>query len=225
MAKPLFDYSITAFEMQNLFRAKLNQDQIHYISIVVKTLAKYMVLDRNMLQARAGKSIGLSYIVNSVNVGLITELKYKTNEEEKNLFYFHLNTAGINFAQIEELLLNKLPLIADHYIKSRILTFNKWALENGYDLVNSTKGVSKKFDYFVAIRQDYKKQSICFFEDIIKEEDLVQKILEDGNAKVKEGQDPYTLSQIYGKYTFVKINHPIVQIGNKSCAPVRSELK
>jgi len=224
MVKPIRDYSITAYEIQNLFRARLNQEQIYYTSLIIKTIAKYMVVDRDILEARAGEKIGLSYISNAVNWGLITELKYEDNQGEKDIFHFHLNTAGINFAQTEGFIINKLPLSADHHIKSRIVTFNKWALQEKYDLCGSTNSISNNFTYYIGSDEKYKKRIICYYENLIDEATLSKQILSNMNANKLDDSEVYKIADVYKRYSFQPIRCELTQIGNKSCGSEKSKV-
>ena len=66
---------IMPFEVDVLFRQILNMDQIKYITSLLIILGKYMVLDREMIDIRAGK-IGLSYIEKAKKSMLITEYQH-----------------------------------------------------------------------------------------------------------------------------------------------------
>ena len=216
--KQLKDYSLINFELQNLFRARLNQDQIHYISKIIKILAKHMVLNRTMIEFYANEKIGLSYLVNAVNFGLITELKYKDDKEEKNIFHFHLLTAGISFAETEGFLLNKLPLSADNHVKNRIVTFNQWAMEKSFDLSDDYGAVGYNYSYFISKSQDCEKQIVCFYKNLINEKDVAMSLLRQLTETKKEKEEKLSLEDIYNTYLFKQIDCEFISIGNKSSA-------
>ncbi|HEY5588164.1 MAG TPA: hypothetical protein VIK86_04310 [Candidatus Paceibacterota bacterium] len=222
MVKPLRDYSLTNYEIENLFRSRLNQDQIYYMSLITKTIAKYMVVDRDILEERVGEKIGLGYLSSAVNWGLITELKYRDNNSEKNIFHFHLATAGINFAIVERFIINKLPLSADQHIKSRVVTFNKWALQNHYDLINHSDSVSNKFNYFISFKNGSKKLIVSYYEQMINEAVITKEILKKLNDGKEMECEPYTITDVYKKYYFEAIGLQLIQIGNKSFGSERS---
>jgi len=225
MKKQLREYSITNFEIQNLFRAKLTQEQIYFFSVILKILSKYMVLDRSMLEFYARGKIGLSYFTNCTNYGLITELKYRDDKEEKDIYYFHLNTAGINFAEMAGFLVNKLPITSNQFDKSRIVTFNKWAIAEKINLVNEVGAVGTNCKYFIANKKDCEKQIACFYRELANEKYVAKALLQRLNSiKVKDEKE-YIMEDVYNKYTFQEINCELIAIGNKSCGSEYSLLE
>lgn len=218
--KKLSDYSIRRFELENLFRNRLSPVQVDNISDIVKTLGKYMILDRSMLQFRLGRKIGLSYLVHTVDYGLVTEYKFKHENEEKNLFFFSLNTAGIILLKLDGFNFNILPLTCGYDAKSRILTFNLWAIENGFDLIRG--GVnSSKFDFFI-VKNKFGKKAIAYFENIVTEEEILQILLDRYNKECEEDNekedDNIVLEKLNKMYMFKAIDTKIINIGSNTIA-------
>lgn len=197
--KPLKDYSLSKFEVENLFRNRLNTMQINNIALILNVLAKYMLLDRTMLQERIGEKIGLSFLALAVDYGLIVEYKYKNNnaEEEKPKFFFALNTAGFTAVGLNGGTVNKLPLMCSYGAKNRVLTFNRWALNDGYTLQEID---FPNFNFFICKNANY-QDVIGYFEDKITEEKITEHL---NKADIN--------------YIFKKIEIPIIEMGNNTKA-------
>lgn len=195
--RPLRDYSLNKFEVENLFRNRLNTMQINNIALILNVLAKYMLMDRAMLQERVGEKIGLSFLVHAIDYGLIVEYKYKNNnaEEEKPKFFFALNTAGYTAVELNGWVANKMPLMCSYAVKNRILTFNRWALDNNYTL---QKIDSPNFNFFIC-KNATKQDVIGYFEDKITEEKITEQLNQDDI-----------------NYIFKKIEIPVIEMGNNT---------
>lgn len=91
----LREEGLTGFEAEVLFRQVLNMNQIHYISRMLRTIGKYMVLDRDMLNIRTGGKIGLSFIKKAIDYRLVAEHQYKSKDEgSKKSVFFKPGTRG-----------------------------------------------------------------------------------------------------------------------------------
>lgn len=222
------DFGITDYELEIYFRRCLNQEQIRYITKLIVILGKYMVLSRQMINLRAGEEIGLKYVAMAVENGLITELRYKDGSGLKNIYFFHLNYGGIRLCEKDGYFLNKLPLSADDRIKSRIVTLNKWLLENNLDLDERYK-IDRDYSYFHVAANKSHNHIIGYFKESISEDMVARILLKKENQQIiskltklgitgenNENIKKLTLDDILKRYKFVPINIELVKIGNKS---------
>ncbi len=186
------------FEVEVLFRQILNMDQIKYISSLLIALGKYMVLDRDMINQRAGK-IGLSYIRKAAETKLISEYQYLDDQNFRDYYFYSLAPGGIYFLESEGFPFHKLPKFTNQQHRERILTFNKWALEHNY-IINVEIPQSRKFDYFITNEKKGPDTIVGYFENIVTEQQVKAQL----EAMTEE------------KLTFKKIEIPMIEIGNKS---------
>lgn len=184
---------IMPFEVDVLFRQILNMDQIKYITSLLIILGKYMVLDREMIDIRAGK-IGLSYIEKAKKSMLITEYQHMDEQGIREYYFYSLAPGGIYFLESEGFPFHKLPKYTNQEHRERILTFNKWAIGKGYT-INVEMPQSRKFDFFLT-----NEKKVGYFHDVISE----QQVKEQLQAITEEN------------FTFETIDIPMISIGNKS---------
>lgn len=205
--------SLTRYELDILFRNILNQDQIKYISLLCKLLGRYMILDREMINTRAGEKIGLSYIKRAIENGLITELQYQDGKGKKPEYYFQLNTAGVAFLESIEYRANILRLDTDQAARERILSFNRYAIDEGYE-INLYYPVGFKYNYFFCNSSRTKKCVVCYFENKISEQKLIEILYK---MLFEKEQEPKPIEIVNETFDFEKI-HPKVlyNIGNKT---------
>lgn len=189
---------IVPFEVEVLFRQILNMDQIKYISNLLIALGKYMVLDRTMLDERAGK-IGLSYIRKAAETKLITEYQYYDDQEFREYFFYSLAPGGIYFLESEGFPFHKLPKFINQQHRERILTFNRWALNQNFS-INGEISQSRKYDFFITNEKKGSDTIVGYFENMISE----QKVKEQLQALTEEN------------FVIEKIMTPMIKIGNKS---------
>lgn len=161
------DYGITGFETEVLFRHVLNINQIKHISKLLKILGRYMILDREMINIRAGSSIGLSYIKEAVNNKLVVEFK------DQDKYYFMLGVGGIYFLASQGYQFHKLKLDVDQHDRERILTVNKYMIEKQYDICMDI-AQSNNYDFFVAEANN--KLIACYYKQLINQEKLRDKL-------------------------------------------------
>lgn len=202
---------IMPFEVEVLFRQILNMDQIKYISNLLIALGKYMVLDRDMLDERAGK-IGLSYIRRATETKLITEYRHRDDQQIHDYYFYSLAPGGIYFLESEGFPFHKLPKYTNQQHRERILTFNKWALDQNYT-INAEIPQSRKFDYFITNERKGPDAIVGFYENMINEQqatDQIQIAIDEANKKGAVISDQ--------SFVFEKIKMPMIEIGNKSAA-------
>lgn len=168
--KNFYNRGITAFETEILFRHVLNMEQVKNISRLLKTLGKYMVLDRDMLNVRAGQ-IGLSYIIKSVENGLIVEYE----DQDKKRFLFNLGVGGIYFLESQGYFINKLKLDCDKYDRQRILTVNRYMIEKGYE-ISTEYQQRKQYDVFMARKKGEYKTIVLYYSYLITEEKVREQL-------------------------------------------------
>ena len=205
----LHTQGLTAFETEVLFRKILNMDQIKFVSNLIFELGKYMVLDRFLIDNRAGK-VGLSYIQKASEFNLITEYKYLDDSNRAKDYYFYsLAPGGIYFLESEGFSFHKLPKYTNQEHRERILTFNHWALKEGYT-INMTIPQSRKFDFFITNEKIGTATIIGYFENLIKEHEVTAKMLEIVDY-LKENK-----ILIVNDFIYKKINVENIKIGNKA---------
>lgn len=200
---------IMPFEVEVLFRQILNMDQIKYITSLLIALGKYMVLDREMLDKRAGK-IGLSYIRRATETKLITEYRHRDDQQIHDYYFYSLAPGGIYFLESEGFPFHKLPKYTNQQHRERILTFNKWALEQNYTM-NANIPQSRKFDYFITNEKNGPNTIVGFYENMISEQQAIDQIQIEIDEAKKKG-----VMILDENYDFEKIKMPMIEIGNKS---------
>ncbi len=198
---------VSRHEIEFLFRnAKLNLDQIENIGYICRVLGKYLFVDRTILDSRANKKIGLSYLEKAVNHHIITEMQYQNSNEKKKIFYYQLGMGGQYLLEKANENYLEMNILADREMKSRILTFNYFALEQGYDM-NFRYGQDDKHRFFFC-----KEGVICYFPMVIKEMEIIRMLIK----KFTTEDGPPTVDEIREKFNFIPVEKDIIDIGGKT---------
>lgn len=165
-------YNSSKFQVESLFRSNaFQQSQKDELVKILNVMAKYMLVDRNILNKRAGKKIGLSHIQRAINLNLIVELKDykafdKSFEVEDHHYFYVLGFAGINFLRIANRDLYCFNIADNFESKKKVLMFNYEALSKDYELLFSTYNDIKNYNFFHC-KTDMNKDIILYFEDYI----------------------------------------------------------
>lgn len=147
-------YNSSKFSVENFFRsAKLSQFQIDELVKILNVLARYMFIDRDILNARVGGKIGLSHIQRAIDYGLIVELKdfgaiNSKIDIDGNHYFYSLGLAGINFLSLCNEQFYSFKLNASFEDKEKVLIMNYNALERGYNLLFSDYNDMLHFNFF-----------------------------------------------------------------------------
>lgn len=199
----------TRSEIEYLFRsAKFNLEQIEMIGHICRVLGKYMFVDRTILEARAGKKIGLSFILKCSKHNIITEMQYQNKSGLKDIFFYQLGMGGMNLLEKAKERFHTMNILADKEMKSRILTFNYFAAEKGYD-------ISMKYQQEIKHRFFFcKKGVICYFPRVIKEMEIIRILI----SHFSEPQEEYipTVEDIRGKFNSIPVGMDLLEIGLKT---------
>lgn len=167
-------YNSSKFSVENLFRSgKLSQLQIDKIVKILNVLAKYMFIDRDILNSRAGGKIGLSHIQRAIDYNLIVELKdfnaiNSKTDIDGNHYFYSLGLAGINFLNLCNEQFYSFKLNASFEDKEKVLIMNYNALERGYDLLFSDYNDMLHYNFFHC-KNKKNENIILYFEDYIAE--------------------------------------------------------
>lgn len=199
----------TRLEIEYLFRsARFSHEQIENIGHICRVLGRYIFVDRDVLEARAGKKIGLSIIKKCAKHNIITELQHQDGKVKK--FYYQLGMGGISLLEKAGEVFIEMNILADHRIKSRILTVNHFALEHGYD-ITMRYSQDAKHRYFIC-----KKDIVCYFPQAIKEMEILKRFQQMFKVKV-DGVFQYpAIEELQEKFNFVPVESCLIDVGLKT---------
>lgn len=199
----------TRLEIEYLFRsARFSHEQIENIGHVCRVLGRYMFVDRDLLQARAGKKIGLSIIKKCAKNNIITELQHQDEKDKR--FYYQLGMGGMYLLEKAGEGFIEMNILADHRAKSRILTFNHFALDKGYDIALNISQ-DNKHRYFMC-----KKNIVCYFPKVIKEMEILKRFQQMFKVKVDGGFEYPTIEELRDKFNFMPVENNLTDVGLKT---------
>lgn len=163
-----------AKHIEKLFRSgTLSQFQIDQLVKILHVLAKYMLVDRNILNYRAGEKIGLSHIQRAINLNFIIEIqdakaaKSVKDIEDKHYFYL-VGYDGINFLKLTNKKFHCFDLDTTFEDKKKVLLMNYDAAEKNYDLLFSSYN-DKKYYNFYHLKDFADNDVILYFKEYITE--------------------------------------------------------
>lgn len=200
-------------EVEHLFRGGIfSHEQIRKVGKICKVLGKYMFLDRELLELKAGEKIGLSYIDKCKKNNIITELKYNREGDEKDKYYFQLDVGGLNLLDQAGMGYIQMNILADEIMKSRIITFNYYAHNSGKD-IDMKMPQDYLHRYFFC-----KGNMITYFKEEITEEKIIEKlqiVFGEKDPKTKE-IIPLDAEEIKTTFRFYTIDMDLIDVGNKT---------
>lgn len=198
---------ISRHEIDFLFRnARFNLEQIENIGEICRVLGKYLFVDRTILDARANRDIGLSYLQRAVKNHIITEMQHQNNKEKKDVFYYQLGMGGKYLLEKAGETYFDMNILADKDMKGRILTLNYFMLKNGYD-------ISSKYDQDSLHRFFFCKDAIiCYFPNIVKEIEIIRMLI----RKFSTPDGSPTVEEIRKKFNFIPVEKQLIAIGGKT---------
>ncbi len=185
--------------------ARFNLRQVEQIKELCLILAKYMFVDRNLLEKRSKNGIGLSFIKKAAYYNFIAELQEENQKGKKNIYYYQLGQGGIYLLQKAEYNINQMNILAGKEEKQRILTFNYFALENNIE--PEFCGQDQQNRFFMC-----KNNTVCYFNNHIKENKIIQKLCEALTTK----ESVVKPEQIREMYKFLQIDKKMIEIGAKT---------
>lgn len=158
--------NINPSELDILFYEELTQLQLSHIFNIIFILSEYMLMTTDMLMSiyekKYKEKMGLSYLKKAVKEKLIIEYQYDLDEDsEKKIFYYALKSSTYNYLRQNQIPFLKLPPYAAHKEKSRLLTFNKYIIQEDYT-PNIIIPLDFAFRFFVA-----NPNVVCYFPDLI----------------------------------------------------------
>lgn len=202
-----YGVGISRHEIEFLFtNARFNIRQIEYIRELCRLLGKYMFVDMDILNARSKDGIGLSYIKRAVNSHIVTEMQEETPKGKKEIYYYQLGMGGKYILDKNQDRYNAMGFLSGIDEKSRILTFNHFALENDYD-IDMRYIQEPKHRYFFC-----KKGIVCYFPEAIKENKLIQELRRTFSTE----ENILDADKIRKKFNFIPIDKEIIRIGSKT---------
>lgn len=108
------------------------------------------------------EKMGLSYLKKAVKEKIIIEYQFDLDEvSEKKIFYYALKSSTYNYLRQNQIPFLKLPPYVAYKEKSRLLTFNKYIIQEDYT-PNIIIPLDFAFRFFVA-----NPNVICYFPDLI----------------------------------------------------------
>ena len=202
-----------AIDIAHLFRGGIfSHEQIHKVGKICKVLGKYMFLDRELLEIKAGEKIGLSYLEKCKKNNIITELKYEREGEQRDKYFFQLDVGGLSLLEQAGMGYVQMNVLADDVMKSRIITFNYYAHNSGKDI---EMGMPHDYlhRYFFC-----KGNIVTYFKQVISEEKIIEKlqiIFGEKDPKTKE-LIPLTPDEVKMMFRFYSIDLDLIDVGNKT---------
>lgn len=194
------------FEVGNLFQGGyLNYKQIENIRLIMEVLARYGFVDRNILNKRANKEIGLSYLMKAVKYNMVTMIHDKENDK----YYYHLGYAGTQFMNNQKYNVNDIGIMTILEEKKRILSMNRFIINNGYELADKEAFHDRKMTYFFG-----DEDRIYYYKDEVSYEQLVRKLL----GIIMKGKDDnrkpvyYTKNEFEEKFNLIQIDEEMEEI-------------
>ncbi len=198
----------TRTDIDYLFRnAMLNLEQIKNIGDICRILGRYIFVDRFILEARAGERIGLSCIKKAGEYNIIAEMICSDKNGSANRYFYQLGPGGYYLLEKAGERHIEMNILADAEMKSRILTFNYFALENNYDMTLKYNQ-DRKHRYFIC-----KGDVICYFSGAVTENEIIWGLI--GSLSKKDG-DPFTSTDIRNKFRFMPIEKKMIYVETKT---------
>ncbi len=195
------------WEVEELFRnGGFTPLQIEKIGELLRILGRYMIVDWEVLQARANEKISLKYLKILTTRNIAVELSQPIEGTTEEKYLYQLGATGIYALDKAKEMYNELNILADHGARSRILTFNHFAIARDYELLFHKQ--DKKHRYFFC-----KGNIVCYFPDEIKEIEIIRVIME---YKRSQGIEDITPDQVREEYKFIPINIKIIPLGMKT---------
>jgi hypothetical protein len=175
-------------ELDILFFEEFSQNQVHHITKILLILAQYALLSTDMLMQlylkNCDEKMGLSFLKRAVKEKLIIEFKENLEtSEEKCQYYYALKSSTVFYLQQNRIPCIKMPFVAGYEEKSRLLTFNSYAIQRNFTL-NQQIPLDLNLRFFVT-----NQKVICYFRDYIDPEKIrgqLQKCEDKGEIKFEE---------------------------------------
>lgn len=202
-----YGVGISRHEIEFMFtNARFNMRQIEYIRELCRLLGKYMFVDRDILNARSKNGIGLSYIKKAVYYHIVTEMQEETEKGKKDIYYYQLGMGGKYILDKNEDRYNNIRFLAGREEKSRILTFNYFALDNNYDIDMRYKQDGEGRYFFC------RNGIVCYYPDAIRENKLIQEL----RRLLSTEENILGADEIREKFNFIPIDMKLIEIGSKT---------
>lgn len=167
-------YNSSKFQVESFFRSgMLSQFQIDQLVKILNVLAKYMLIDRDILNVRAKEKIGLSHIQRAVNLNLIVELKdiealNASEDIHGNHYFYHIGFAGINFLRVANKGFYSFNIDTTFEDKEKVLVMNYDSMERNYDLLFSDYNDTKNYNFY-HLRDPENNDVILYFDEYTTE--------------------------------------------------------
>ena len=189
-------------ELDVIFYEEFTQLQLQHIFNIIYILAKYMFLNSDMLmliyQQEYNEKMGLSYLKRAAKEKLIIEYQYDQFEKtEMKIYYYALKASTLLYLKQNQIPFLKMPPYAAYKEKSRILTYNQYVIDKGYE-PNIIIPVDPGLRYFIT-----KQQKICYFPEIVSEDTI---------------QGELSRRKIDIEPTFEQIDEPLIELGKHTRA-------
>lgn len=144
----------SSFQVDKIFRSgKYSQSQIDKLVQILEVVGKYMLIDRDILNARSYEKIGLSHIQRAIKENLIVEFKDAAafdslNEVEDHHYFYTLGVAGINFLRLAGKKFYCFNIAEPFDSKEKMLIFNHHCLNAGINFIFSEHNDMGEFNFF-----------------------------------------------------------------------------
>lgn len=210
IAVKLKDRSLTKFEVTNLFEDVFTPEQRKNISDIIKILGRYMLLETDQLfqiyERMTKEKLKLKYIKIAVKFNLIGEYQYEsTIDGEKDIFFYSLKLSGRIFLNLIGFDYNVLQLDTDTALRRRILTLNRYLIENRYLMLS--RGIMSHNNGIYQVLDRKRKNVICYFGELGSESQSIQYMLNYANRNKGPEDVEITEEEILNKYRFEVIEN------------------
>lgn len=216
-------YNSSRFQVERYFRSnKLSQSQIDELVKILDVLSLYMIVDRDILNARSNNKIGLSHLQRAINLDLIIELKNQNElnsnfELEGNHYFYTLGFAGINLLRVDNRNYNYFPVLESFENKEKVLMLNYHILKKGCRLLFSTYNDMKYYNFFHC--KDEMNQNVIFYFDeylsINHIESIIKKIYISKLTEEQLEKSEDMFNDFISKFTFQSIEISPTNYNNK----------
>lgn len=216
-------YNSSKFQVESYFRKdNLSQFQIDELVKILSILAKYMLVDRNILNARSpDRKIGLSHIQRAINLDLIVEWKSgkATNSElevEGDNYFYTLGFAGINFLKLAGIRFQCFNIADTFESKEKVLIANYHMLDRNYELLFSDYN-DQNYNFFHCENIN-REDIILYFEEYILEDHIRSLMKRKFVSKLPEEKYEFRhnlFNKFISKFTFETIDPVTTNYTNK----------
>lgn len=206
MTKFLNPFKSSRLDVKNYFYLHdLTLTQKAEVYKIINVLRRYMIVDRDILNARVGEEIGLSYINKAIERNMVVQLR--DPKAPANDCYYVMGLGGVSFVENDRDEINSFKLKHSFKEMKKILLANYHSVKVDYKLLFSKFNDLIEFNYFHF--QDSKKRDIfLYFEDEVSPNVIIAKLKKYFISTLSEEDLPHgeaLFSKYISKFSFEPI--------------------